>query len=1032
MTPRRQVNLPASTYQLQDFYLDTPNGKLARTDSPSKSIAQAENVVSPWRIRVRVEAEREDEDARPGRKGRMSASVSPSKQIARTITTTVPLKGSDDTPAPQKRGRGRPRKSGTPAKTPAKRPATPRPTQRKGKVTTDEDASDFSDASRGSNAPRSKRPKKKPTPKSKKTSQNVKSIRSLDEHQSQSQDAPSPPKRRGRPKKSFDIAVDADAGDNGLVDNTDEHSPTRGTDDRDPESTRGDPWGKTRQPLALTGPQKGSPKKSSKISSAPAHSDNEELSGYDSIAEGEDFSIVSLSTLPSAQQHLSSRAPLSSHTDQQGASKSPSRSESLQDTFTAEPRVQTIHPDSPEQDALTTKATETIHTTTKDRAESAPDHSSLLRINVKKATPSQLFSSPALPPMKPFINRASQVFRSVTNTTSELANKIQFPQPSQHTADSSDPVPESTTATSRGMEPPSQTANTRHSGSLFEGFGNRTRRELRAGLRLGEELAKRQQQVEAQAPRIHSSEDDVFQHIAKSTDQMSKAGELGLLGQEKVSEAIGYPQLLSRKQLPSPEPSVDEDTRPSTGKANTMLDSTAARVSTALRQEEQENHGQKHALTTSQASAAKRRNASPHSNIDNHTEDEAEVDNESPQKDVTDIWQSEARLTSNSQENSYLSGISVLGKPRRIRLPSLSSKSPEQVKENQSVEYASLEKQVTDLEAREDPKSAAGYSTPGPQKQPPLPEPSFTGFTNFTNDMLDVEEQQQPPKPVLGLAGLKRASVEDESDNIVATKRQRRSLYRAASINPKPSFTKRSFVTRRSSGQIEQATVKPISSERSVDRHSAKGNVHRTTDPAPLSWLSTISESLFQTATHALNSISAQEPLQVSHQATFSLPPTPAIPSGNLFTKQLPFNNAHYARLRTIYLQAQRHHELYPLKATSPSADLIGIEVESMGWRRKLEGWELAAVDDFLRVLEREGVDAPTASGLEAEGGAEDDMEIGVDEVVKRAFSLWVGQVQRDEVDLKDGVAGTWDRKFVANRKEILDRQRRWREGLGW
>ena len=77
-------------------------------------------MISPWRIRVTVDAERED--------GRQSSSAveTPSRRKShRTVTTQVPLKGGDESPtSPSKRPRGRPRKS---LDSPVKRPGTPKP-----------------------------------------------------------------------------------------------------------------------------------------------------------------------------------------------------------------------------------------------------------------------------------------------------------------------------------------------------------------------------------------------------------------------------------------------------------------------------------------------------------------------------------------------------------------------------------------------------------------------------------------------------------------------------------------------------------------------------------------------------------------------------------------------------------------------------------------------------------------------------------------------------------------------------------------
>ncbi|KAI9846667.1 MAG: hypothetical protein M1837_003722 [Sclerophora amabilis] len=116
------------TLQLQDFVLHTPPaGKKTFNSSPTKSTTQAENLLSPWRIRVTVEAEREDENQNTGiastiSKDKKNLSSSPTKQRRSSAirsarkkpaqsTINVPLNDLESSPPPPARKRGRPRKS---------------------------------------------------------------------------------------------------------------------------------------------------------------------------------------------------------------------------------------------------------------------------------------------------------------------------------------------------------------------------------------------------------------------------------------------------------------------------------------------------------------------------------------------------------------------------------------------------------------------------------------------------------------------------------------------------------------------------------------------------------------------------------------------------------------------------------------------------------------------------------------------------------------------------------------------------------
>ncbi|EED19464.1 AT DNA binding protein, putative [Talaromyces stipitatus ATCC 10500] len=129
-TPRRQERAPprtskqqsSKTMRFNDIILPTSPMR-QRSLSPTKM--QSEGNLSPWRIRVTVEAEQEDdENTRDGPRKRLKPS---------TITTKVPLKDEISNPPSAKKRRGRPRKSnvrekslspvkGSPGRTPKPQP----------------------------------------------------------------------------------------------------------------------------------------------------------------------------------------------------------------------------------------------------------------------------------------------------------------------------------------------------------------------------------------------------------------------------------------------------------------------------------------------------------------------------------------------------------------------------------------------------------------------------------------------------------------------------------------------------------------------------------------------------------------------------------------------------------------------------------------------------------------------------------------------------------------------------------------------
>ena len=118
LTPRKALADTSGNTHVQDFVLNTPP---PRRTSPTKSLKQSSQSTSPWRIRLTLQAEQtSDLQCSPSRKR------TPTKRlIERSTTITVPLNGGDDTPQfVEKRGRGRPRKS---LEAPVKRNGTPIP-----------------------------------------------------------------------------------------------------------------------------------------------------------------------------------------------------------------------------------------------------------------------------------------------------------------------------------------------------------------------------------------------------------------------------------------------------------------------------------------------------------------------------------------------------------------------------------------------------------------------------------------------------------------------------------------------------------------------------------------------------------------------------------------------------------------------------------------------------------------------------------------------------------------------------------------
>ena len=1034
-TPRKQISQPAGSYQLQDFYIDTPKGAVTRRSSPSKSVAQSENLISPWRIRVRVEAEREDDGVKSGGKGGRRASASPSKQIARTITTTVPLKGSDDTPAPQKRGRGRPRKSATPAKTPAKRPATPKP--RKGRKRAVDETNEEEPLTKQQNSvSKSKRSKRNPSPKPTKESESIdEDMQTGDLGQPELRPTTLFSSQRGKKDDHFNIAVDSDASVKSTSQATqDQHNIERSSQNDTTVSLAKSARGK-RLPLASTSPQKGRPQRIVKETIASLHSDRtDELSEYDSIAEGEDFSIVSLSTLPSAQQHMRAQTlaevngsafqnPSASASRNSEANNKVTSTEATNNSSLREPKTLS---------SQQTKSNQMFNSSMLGARQSA-DQSSLLHFDFKRTTPSQMFSSPALPPIKALQGKKSS--RAPEDTENSMSEPVHVVKTGIAPQSVVNPMEYSKHKRSSHTEPKEPPQSSAHTGldDLFSGFGARTRCELRAGLRLGEELARRQQQREEQTEDLDRSEDDVFQAIADPEHLRTINDEGDQPDEEVIPGEVRYPHLSTRKPLPSPETSLDENIGQNQNMEVTDEKRVAPPSPSSSVLERQEVSRQVANADSNKVTVVDSDNSSVLSSDSDLSDDQDAANNAGPDDD-TDIWQTEAKSNSNSQNNSHISSSSQQRQVKRSALRPPSRTELERLQPSHSLETLPLAKSQEATDLYPNLSTAVRYATPSPQRPIQQANADFTGFTNFTNDMLESEATSRPKRTAaLSPRITKKPKLANSLDppNIGASKG---SIEEARVSKPRPASA--SAIKRPGGGVSNGATLRttgvtfstiPIQKAPHCEQQEQQTPRREPAIALATSWLESVSGSIFKTATDTINAFASFESLRIPGQPTFCAPTTPLVRHVPPFSVYLPFNTTHYTRLRTIYLKAQRHPKLYPLQAASPCAGYLGLEIESMGWMRKLEAWELTVVDEFMAVLQREGV-REDRHEIGWGGEVVDKVEIGIDEVVKRVFSLWVGQVQRGEVLLKEGVAGSWDKRYVGQRQRALERQRVWKE----
>lgn len=769
-TPRKVLSDASGNVRLQDFYLTTPPGTRYTSSSPNKSTAQTENQLSPWRIRVTVEAEREDvEDGSPSKK------LSPRKRLAeRTTTTTVPLKGAgDSSPAPAKQGRGRPRKS---LDGPAKRNGTPKPKAAGRRKTMPVSAENTAKGASAHSTPLQAgrgRPRK-----------SYETTVEQPEIQVEKDDAdertPTRPRSKGRRKAMTPVRFEGDSDITSLDGNSIglnqgtagsakgfsedlESSLSKGRDPKckSSETTRlseayseltedvssdqnEDSGSMTDEPVELenskyegasldqsladqddedmwrlmirqdsVSPGRGKSGsyshddeiQSENISEEAVSDPTDEHEEFDSILESEGFSMVSVSSLPSAKQDSSSPAVSEEEEEEEEEEQNhvpavPASRASVRS------RSSNIEPDPCSWETTRLSAqrapVEDVDLSVSHMPSSPPLMPTIVqaRLPVQRQTPSIAAPSPALPPplvsAQPRLSprtldrptagtpKLVRVVRAGIALQGVLSPKNSIAKPSSETVPTH--VAQASSSASFARSPKERLDD------LFSGFGPGTRRELRAGLRFGEELAKRQQAVAQKKLSEPTPEDDVFFREADSTypvlpsSSVTKGYSLKLPGPGRTIE---YP-VLSNDQLPSPARSEpDDDADRMSWKADTpgrlkVPSSPEAQIDLPVAQPSNGNSAIDETMIERLAEWQREReavsrqiemtSASQVIVIDSDDEEDEQQEEAEDEDEGEDIWQTEAHSSDLVQAPSpeRLEDLfpNEVVKPRRAKLPS--------------------------------------------------------------------------------------------------------------------------------------------------------------------------------------------------------------------------------------------------------------------------------------------------------------------------------------------------------------------------
>ena len=1070
ITPRKALNEASGNTQVQEFYINTPPNPNLNT-SPTKSPKQITQSTSPWRIRLTVQAEHVDEMQKSKR-------VSGKRLTEQTTTITVPLKGGDDTPPVfQKKGRGRPRKS---LDSPVKRAGTPKPKEGGRRKTMSESPKKREMDARGQVAT----PPKKPRGRPRKSIEPKSGGPSLVPSQSNDPDVwlgsllvggeemtemkPKATRTRSRARRQeitpMKISADSDIeSQSSSVATTGEIAKelawTLGNghqmDQRLPESYEA-PTPQTDQGLdsGLSHGQSSLEDRSENNSRSMLHQNicppsphgddpqNQDEpdptfqpQDYDSILESEGFSMVSVSSLPSVGDNAISPP------QQYG----------------------TLHE----------------HTPIVAPSPSAPPAPEATKI---QSSPRHLETPSDGTPKLAKVLRAGVALQGALNTKDQSQ---ELGPPFQESQRPSPFLTEETSGPQRDFSHrrPRERSPEVHSDDPFRGFGSGTRRELKAGLRLGEELAKRQRQTSRLSDVGPREGDDTFQQTRDThyprlpvSDNKESYG----LKPSGSENQVRYP-LLSNTQLPSPERSLlDEEEDRMSWKADTAVkqegptpvsapilvsdetigpnDSTVDYTMMA-RQEEWQR--EREAVSKQIEMANKSRV------IIIESDDE---DNENPEDNAvdSDIWRAEARSVDQSRETTPgASGIlpqPELLKPRRSKIPSPWRR------DSQVIYSDEVEPTESDLFWQPDPPQARASKRRHAAKCQSENDSNISADSVLDNSM----ENTRKAEAQIQLEASKALPVEDsllsdKEDPTTATsvdhpldhgfmQNADQTINTPVPATPSENHTvlelppsPKLATTQHAIEVVEKIVTLKVMEGASTEPNKASTDGKAAIDPRLLqnktrpsnasrqgfrpiqplqttqsstSWLSRLTTPIWSVFAPA----AALPPAATKEDILYSSPYEP-------LCQLTPWEECHFRALGPLYYSSLLYGaHLFPFNPRSPSARFCGANVTTkLRWSRNVTPEDCGITDAFMVLLDERGF----ALGEPGARWIDESIVIGM------CVTLWVGMIKRGEIEPdrskgeRTGLRDQGDRKWTkddidwaSNESAYFERKRREFDGL--
>ena len=1079
ITPRKALREASGNPQVQEFYINTPPNPTLNA-SPKKSPRQRRQSASPWRIRLTVQAEPVD--------GIQRLDMSPIKRLTETTTTTtVPLKGGDDTPpAMEKKGRGRPRKS---LDGPVKRSGTPKPKTvgRRRSVPESPNKNELGSQRKMETPPKKPkgRPKKSTEPKNVEPSSTVIQQDDLDvwlgssvagvEEAAEMRSKTVRTRGRGRrqeitPKK---VSVDSDiesrssltedvgetpkelfsmSGDRNNQSTQLDQQLCKSDEAPDPEMERSLVLG---QSYGQLGPgqidQNGIESVIYRDTRLPSlHMDeaqdqtefdpNAPHQEYDSILESEGFSMVSVSSLLSVGNNSASPP------EQYGS----------------------LHE----------------HTPTIISSPSVPPAPEVAKV---RSSPRQLDIPSDGTPKLAKVVRAGIALQGVLipkDRSQKLGSPFQESQKSSPFLTAETAVPRGPSRDLVKSNPPKECSD-----DLFRGFSAATRRELKAGLRLGEELAKRQQRT-SQKPSVEPREGgDVFRQSSSPNYPQLPASDSREghnqepLGAEKPAR---YP-LLSNDQLPSPERSlVDEEEDHMSWKVHTPIkqEGPASKTTQILVSDEsigpnasaidytmmaREEEWQKEREAVSRQIEMANKSQVIVINSDDEEEEEGRQGSEEDVAD-SDIWQSEAQSADQSvnttPEASSISLQPEILKPRRSKLPSPWRRNSEVIysdeveptesdvfwQPDQSQARASKRRNARKTGNRDHSELSAGSLVDSSLENTRKAEAQIQLETSeawpVKHSRFDSEEDSDTALPVGHTLHGGSIQYDDQATKsaVFVTPSENHTVPESP-IAPQATSTNdvTDVLEKISTLEVmERTSVEPIETHRDskavIDPHlfqvkppsRASGNSMRPKRPIqPLQPTPSSSTWLSRLTAPIWSVLAPAAPLPPPATKEDILCSSPHEPLCQL----TPWEECHFRALGPLYYGSLLYGaHLFPFNPRSSSARYCGAYLTTkLGWSRRITPEDCGITDAFMILLDERGY------ALGEPGARWIDEEM----VIAMCVALWVGMIKRGEIEAdrskgeRIGLRDQGDRKWTkddidwsSNQSEYFERKRREFDGL--